>query len=149
MYRRATSTRLSRGRSTPAIRAIPRSSYPCRCLWRGFEQITMTRPWRRISLHFSHILFTDGRTFMLPLLSPVPVDDPPSRQVVRRELHQYPVPREDPDVVHPHLPGDVGQDPVSVVKLHPEHGIGQGFDHRALDLDGIFLRQAPGIPLRT
>src|SRR6058998_1942798 len=129
MYRRATSTRLSRGRSTPAIRAIPRSSYPCRCLWRGFEQITMTLPSRRISLHRSHIFFTDGRTFMLALLAllalfplfcpswsslPVPVHDAPPRQVVRRELHQHPVPRQDPDVVHAHLPGDVGQDPVSV-----------------------------------
>jgi len=28
-------------------------------------QITMTRPFRRIILHFSHILLTDGRTFML------------------------------------------------------------------------------------
>lgn len=27
--------------------------------------MTMTRPFRRIILHFSHILLTDGRTFML------------------------------------------------------------------------------------
>jgi hypothetical protein len=26
--------------------------------------MTMTRPFRRIILHFSHILLTDGRTFM-------------------------------------------------------------------------------------
>ncbi len=25
--------------------------------------MTMTRPWRRITLHFSHIAFTLGRTF--------------------------------------------------------------------------------------
>src|SRR5690606_34285200 len=36
---------------------------PCRCLWRGFWQMTRTRPWRRITLHFSHIFFTLGRTF--------------------------------------------------------------------------------------
>jgi hypothetical protein len=26
-------------------------------------QMTRTAPWRRITLHFSHIFFTDGRTF--------------------------------------------------------------------------------------
>jgi hypothetical protein len=36
----AMSILFSLGRSTPAIRAI----YPCLCLWRGFEQITITRP---------------------------------------------------------------------------------------------------------
>src|SRR6476620_1772707 len=35
-----------------------------RCLWRGFSQITMTRPWRRITLHLSQIFFTLGLTFM-------------------------------------------------------------------------------------
>jgi hypothetical protein len=30
------------------------------------EQITSTRPWRRMILHFSHIGLTDGRTFMCP-----------------------------------------------------------------------------------
>jgi len=30
------------------------------------EQITSTAPWRRMILHFSHIGFTDGRTFMSP-----------------------------------------------------------------------------------
>ena len=35
-------------------------------MWRGFEQITRTRPLRRMILHFSHIGLTDGRTFMIP-----------------------------------------------------------------------------------
>src|SRR3954470_5627643 len=47
----------------PAIRAI---DYPCRCLWRGFEQITSTAPWRRMILHFSHMGLTEARTFMAP-----------------------------------------------------------------------------------
>jgi len=37
---------------------------PWRCLWRGFSQITMTRPWRRITLHLSQIFFTLGLTFI-------------------------------------------------------------------------------------
>src|SRR4029077_19397191 len=28
--------------------------------------MTSTRPWRRMILHFSHIVLTDGRTFMIP-----------------------------------------------------------------------------------
>jgi hypothetical protein len=28
--------------------------------------MTSTAPWRRMILHFSHIGFTDGRTFMIP-----------------------------------------------------------------------------------
>ena len=38
---------------------------PCLCLCLGSEQMTITLPLRRMILHFSHIGFTDGRTFML------------------------------------------------------------------------------------
>ena len=41
-----------------------RNAQPWRCLWRGFSQITMTRPWRRITLHLSQIGFTLGLTFI-------------------------------------------------------------------------------------
>ena len=40
------------------------AAQPWRCLWRGFSQITMTRPWRRITLHLSQIFLTLGLTFM-------------------------------------------------------------------------------------
>src|SRR3954452_13266705 len=46
----------------PEMRAMP---YPCRCLCRGFEQMTSTAPWRRMILHFSHMGLTEGRTFTL------------------------------------------------------------------------------------
>src|SRR5215210_7219524 len=49
----------------PAIRAIS-GPYPCRCLCRGFWQITSTAPWRRITLHFSHMGLTEARTFIAP-----------------------------------------------------------------------------------
>ena len=92
----------------------------------------MTRPRRVITLHRSHIFFTEGRTFTSISTArtvqgrlPIPVDDPASRQVVGRQLHQDAIPGKDPDVVHPHLPRDVGQDPVPVVQLDPEHGVGK------------------------
>src|SRR5215813_3563251 len=70
----------------------------------------------------------------------VPVDDSTAAQVVRAELDNHAVVREDPDVVHPHLPADVGEYLVPVVQLHPEEGVRQRLDHRALDLDGaVFL----------
>src|ERR1700749_4763539 len=43
---------------------------PCRCLCRGLEQMTSTRPCRRIILHFSHIGLTDGLTFTSPRSRP-------------------------------------------------------------------------------
>jgi hypothetical protein len=55
-----------------AARAIPTLAaqvllvcgQPCRCLCRGFSQITITRPCRRITLHLSQILLTLGWTFI-------------------------------------------------------------------------------------
>ena len=38
---------------------------PCFCLCFGSGQITMTLPLRLMTLHFSHIGLTDGRTFMV------------------------------------------------------------------------------------
>src|SRR5690606_27276469 len=87
------------------------SGQPWRCLWRGFSQITMTRPWRRITLHLSQIFFTLGLTFIEKLslryelnvgdveLSLVAVDDATAAEVVRREFHHDPVLGEDSDVV--------------------------------------------------
>jgi hypothetical protein len=43
-------------------------SYPWRCLWRGFSQITRTTPARLMILHFEQIAFTDDRTFISSLV---------------------------------------------------------------------------------
>src|SRR5215467_1475700 len=131
---------------------------PWRCLCRGSEQMTMTRPWRRMIRHLLQIFLTLGLTFtanstlarLAGRLAPgaltpghsllVPVDDATAAQVVRAQFHDHPVIGKDPDVVHSHLPADVGENLVPVVQLHPEEGVRQRLYHRALNLDGaVFL----------
>src|ERR1700677_2829184 len=110
--------------------------------------MTITRPCRRITLHFSHICLTIGRTFIIPVLRKssnpsnrqktlepltwcllpeashrsrpllVPVGDPAQSQVVGGDLHLHAVTGEYPVPVHPHLAGAVGQHFVAVFQLH-------------------------------
>src|ERR687889_300351 len=114
--------------------------------------MTMTRPCRRMTRHLLQIRLTLGLTFTVCLnysvgreqVSPrplfVPVDDAPAGQVVRRKLDDDPVLGKDADVVLPHLAADVSQHLVTIRELHPEHGVRQGLDHSAFDLDGsVFL----------
>src|SRR5436190_2744443 len=129
--------------STPAIRAIRASAYPCRCLWRLLAvQMTITRPWRRMTLHRSHMGFTLGRTFNGPSLLCsllVAIGDPTSLEVVRGDLDLDPVAGEDADPVHTHLSGAVGQHLMAVLQLHFEHGVGERLYDNALQHDRIFL----------
>ena len=70
------------------------------------------------------------------------------------------VARQDADVVHAHLAGDVGQNLVAVVELDPEHGVREGLYNRSLENDCVFLGlwqgtillrmyDSPGRDLRT
>src|SRR6476660_4388404 len=133
--------------STPAIRAI---GYPCRCLCFGFVQMTITVPWRRITLQLSQRAFTEARTFNASSIdlagaggaavwSLQAVGDSTSGEVVWRELHADPIAGQDPDEVHPKLAADVGQDAMTVLQLDGEHGVGQQLDDRPFDLDRVFL----------
>ena len=83
--------RLSAGISTPSNLGIAGSrSYPWRCLWRGFLQITRTTFLRFTILQLAQILLTDGLTFMTheifqrggALRSFLAEGDPPLRQIV-------------------------------------------------------------------
>src|SRR5687767_1049167 len=158
MYVRPISTLFWSGRSTPAIRAI---CYPCLCLCFGIEQMTRTTPFLRTTLHFTQILLTDALTFTTSssVLRPfrwwgqtpsgsdpttlfVPINDPPARQVVGRELHEDLVARKDPDEVLPHLSRYVREHLMFVLQLHFEHRVRQRFDDRRHDLDRVFLRHA-------
>src|SRR5512132_4007692 len=103
--------------------------------------MTRTVPWRRITLHFSHIFFTEGRTFTVPFLLVssllVAVGDATPAEVVGGELDLHAVAGENPDVVHPHLPGDVCEHLVPVLELDAEHGVRQRLDYRSLHQDRV------------
>src|SRR2546427_4169770 len=115
--------------STPAIRAI---GQPCRCLCFGLVQMTITVPWRRMTLQLSQRALTEALTFngssTRARWRPADrsrlfqaVGDPTAGQVVGRKLDPDAIPWQDPDEIHPELPADVGQHPMAILQLDCEH----------------------------
>ena len=91
-----------------------------------------TTPLRRITLHLRHIFFTEALTFMIYLQKPLPAslgaeNDPPLGKVVRGQLHRHFVARQDADVMHAHLAGNMPQYYKTIFQLHPERCIRQRF----------------------
>jgi len=84
-------------------------------------------------------------SLLLVRLSLVPVHDATTGEVIRRKFHDDSVVGEDTDVVHPHLSADVRQHFVTVFQFHSEHGVGQRFNDRALELDRAVLFGHSGV----
>jgi len=59
----------------------------------------------------------------------ISIDDSAPRQVVRRDLHQNSVSREDANKVKAHLSRNMGEYLVSVVELHLEHRVRERLDY--------------------
>lgn len=76
----------------------------------------------------------------------VAVDDTSAFQVVRGELHDNSVLREDADVVLAHLAADVRENFVPVVQFDTEHCVLQGLNNAALDLDCAFFSHTLRFP---
>ena len=64
-----------------------------------------------------------------------------ARQVVDRQLDGYLVARQDLDVMHAHLAGNVSQNAVSILKLDFEHSVRQRLKYGAFELDNILFSQ--------
>src|SRR5882672_1416075 len=128
----------------PAIRAMMSPRQPCRCLCRGSEQITRTTPLRLITLHLRHIFLTDAITFMSCSYGHLlrPENDPRSREVVWSEFHRHLVARQDADVVHSHLSGDVPENYVAVLQLDAKRRVRKILENLPLHLDNVVFRHA-------
>ncbi len=70
----------------------------------------------------------------------VSVGDPTSGEVVRGKFNLDFVARKDPDVMHAHLSGYVGQHLVAVFEFDAKHCVGKWLDDHALQQNCIFLR---------
>ena len=70
----------------------------------------------------------------------VAVRDPTSFEVVWGQLHLDAIARQDPDVVHTHLSGNVREHFVAIFQFDPEHGVGERLDNGPLQYDCVFFR---------
>ena len=104
-------------------------------------------------LHFSHMGFTDGLTFMLfnlhmriesLLASPC---DSASGQIIRGHLNRHLVTGQDLNKVHPELTGNMRQNGVSTANIDREHGIRQCIGYDALKFDYVVFCQDQLTPL--
>lgn len=62
--------------------------------------------------------------------------------VIRRHLYRDFITGKDPDKVHPEFTGNMSQYDVAIADIHLEHGVGQGFNYRALEFDYIVFCQS-------
>jgi hypothetical protein len=108
--------------------------------------MTITVPWRRMTLQLSQRALTEARTFNGSSVSfgHVPWDgslqsvgDSPSGEVVGRQLDPNAVAGQDPDEIHPKLPGNMGQHAVAILELDREHRIRERLDDRSFDFDRV------------
>lgn len=69
------------------------------------------------------------------------VGDASAREVVDGQLDGDAVARQNLDVVHAHLAGDMRQDLVAVFEFDLEHGVRESLQNLAFKLDDVFFRQ--------
>ena len=69
----------------------------------------------------------------------VAIRDPTSFEVVWSQFNLDAIARQDPDVVHAHLSGNVRQNFVAVLEFDPKHGVGERLDNCPLQYDCVFF----------
>jgi hypothetical protein len=115
--------------------------------------MTITVPWRRMTLQLSQRALTEALTFNGSSIvccgccrSLESVRDPAAREVVWRQLDPDTVTRQDPDEVHPKLAADVGKDAVAILQLDREHRVRKRLDDRSFHFDRISLGHSSVFP---
>ena len=83
----------------------------------------------RSNFHFIYLLLT----------SP---GDSAAVDIIGRHLNRNLITGKDPDKVHPEFAGYMCQNDVAIADIHLEHGVGQGFNYRALEFDYIVFCQS-------
>ena len=84
----------------------------------------------------------DARVFMMLFLFLVPECDAPFGQIVGAHLAFHAIARQNLDVVHTHLAGDVGHDGVPILELDTEARVGKRFQNGAVLCDRRLFRHA-------
>jgi hypothetical protein len=112
---------------------------------------------RRMILQLRQIFLTDAETFMVFSLiglrfssfssgqcwevrSLRPEHDASTTQVVGGQFNGHFVSRQDADVVHPHLAGNMPEHYMAVFQFDPEGGVGEVFDDLPLHLNNVVFR---------
>jgi hypothetical protein len=90
-----------------------------------------------MTLHFSHIGLTLGRTFIASLA--VTENDATPGEVVGSDFNLDTITRKDPDAMHAHLPGGMSEHVVPVLELYLEHRVRQRLHDGAFERDALFL----------
>ena len=109
--------------------------------------MTITVPWRRMTLQLSQRALTLALTFNGSSIveywwwrcSLQSVRDATAGQVVWGQLDSDAVTGQDPDEIHPQLAADMGQHAMAVLQLDGEHRVGKRLDDRSFHLDRITL----------
>ena len=115
-----------------------------------------------MTLHFSHMGFTDGLTFIVLnhsfqrfqvisfaghslLAAP---GDPAAGQIVRGHLHRDLVAGQNPDEIHSEFSGNMRQNRVSISNVYLERRVRQGFHHYAFHFNHVGFCQTLSLLVR-
>ncbi len=82
-------------------------------------------------LHLSQILRTEALTFILF----TPIHNSPPRQIVGGKFHFHFVSRQNPNKMHPHLPGHVGPHLMPILQLNAKEGVRVSFNNSPVSFD--------------
>ena len=82
----------------------------------------------------------NGCTHFHTILLFIPEYDPSPCQIVWTHFHPNLIPRQYPNIIHPHFPRNGGQYFMTIFQLYLEHRVGQGFQNDAILFNECLFR---------